>query len=114
MEEARKDPLSDHRPSAARTGYELLRGGHLVRQRTKEISAPLLIVHGGADRLADPRGSEELYARVGSKDRSILVYDGLYHEVLNEPENDGVVEDIVAWLEERTPRVGASRGADAF
>ena len=62
---------------------------------------PLLIVHGSADRLTNPEGSKQLYARAGSTDKTFKLYDGLYHEVLNEPEQEQVMADIVAWLDQR-------------
>jgi alpha-beta hydrolase superfamily lysophospholipase len=32
-------------------------------------------------------------------DKTVKVYDGLYHEVLNDPERDQVIADLVAWLD---------------
>jgi alpha-beta hydrolase superfamily lysophospholipase len=32
----------------------------------------------------------------------LVVWDGLYHEMFNEPEKDRVRERVLAWLEERT------------
>jgi acylglycerol lipase len=39
-----------------------------------------------------------LEQRIGSSDKTVRVYDGLYHEILNEPEQDRVLDDMCAWL----------------
>lgn len=102
IEAARKDPLSDERPAPARTGYEILRAMSRIRERVAEISIPFLVMHGTEDRLTNPRGSENFFKRAGSGDRTIKLYEGLYHEILNEPERDQVLEDIVHWLDTRS------------
>jgi alpha-beta hydrolase superfamily lysophospholipase len=43
----------------------------------------------------------------GATDKTIKVYDGLYHEIFNEPERDEVIDDLVAWLAERAERARA-------
>jgi len=67
----------------------------------EQFSLPLLIVHGTADSLVPVAGSEELYRRAQSSDKALKLYEGLYHEVLNEPERLEVLGDIVSWLDER-------------
>ena len=101
VEAARKDPLSNERPAPARTGYEILRAMGRIRERASEISAPLLVMHGTEDYLTNPRGSENLFERAGSPDKTIKLYEGLYHEILNEPERGQVLEDIVHWMDGR-------------
>jgi lysophospholipase len=46
----------------------------------------------------DPRGAQELFDRVSSADKAITIYEGLYHEVFNEPEHDRVLDDVEKWL----------------
>ncbi len=64
-----------------------------------DIRLPLLIVHGTADELCDIEGSRDFYAAVGSLDRTLKEYEGLAHEVLNEPEKATVLWDIRDWIE---------------
>lgn len=66
---------------------------------------PLLIVHGTEDKLVAAGGSEELHRRAQSLDKTLKLYNGLYHEVLNEPERLEVLGDIAAWLDQRTSTV---------
>jgi acylglycerol lipase len=60
---------------------------------------PTLIIYGTKDALAPPRGSEMLGERIGAADMTIKPYEGLYHEILNEPERETVLDDLCAWLD---------------
>lgn len=102
VEAARKDPLSNERPAPARTGNEILRAMRRIQERAAEISLPLLVLHGTEDHLTNPGGSETLFKRAGSVDKDLKLYEGLYHELLNEPEREQVLGDIVRWMDERS------------
>jgi alpha-beta hydrolase superfamily lysophospholipase len=95
------DPLVFHGRFPARTGAEILRAADVVQRRFNEVRVPLLILHGSADRVATVAASFALYEQAQTDDRLLLVYDGLYHEVLNEPERERVLSDMIEWLEER-------------
>lgn len=101
VEAARRDPLSNERPAPARTGYEILRAMGRIRARGAEMSSPLLVMHGTDDHLTSPHGSERFYKLASSPDKELKLYEGLYHEILNEPEWERVLEDIVNWLRQR-------------
>jgi len=45
------------------------------------------------------QGSHIFYEKASSKDKNILVYEGLYHEILNEPEKQKVMDDMIAWFQ---------------
>jgi alpha-beta hydrolase superfamily lysophospholipase len=93
------DPLVFHGKTPARLAAELLAGMMRVNTEASKISLPMIIVHGAADSLADPAGSLELYNQASSKDKTLKIYDELYHEVFNEPERDQVLKDVEDWLE---------------
>ena len=59
---------------------------------------PVLIQHGGQDLLVPPAANRALYDAIGSADKTVRIYDGLYHEIYNEPEREAVLDDLVAWL----------------
>jgi alpha-beta hydrolase superfamily lysophospholipase len=75
-----------------------------ANQSASAISIPTLMVHGSADLICDIEGAREFHEALASPDKELLVYEGLYHEVMNEPERDRVVGDIVAWLDRHTNR----------
>jgi alpha-beta hydrolase superfamily lysophospholipase len=95
------DPLIEHGRAPARTASELLGAIAEIQERMEEVRAPLLILHGTADRITDPEGSRELAARARSGDVTLRLYDGLYHDLLHEPEQAEVLGEIAAWLEAR-------------
>jgi len=96
-----EDPLVYTGKTTARLGCEMLKAMHRVAEEASKIQLPLLVLQGGADRLVSPDGAEMLHRLAGSTDKTLKVYDGLHHEVYNEPERDVVLADVEAWLRER-------------
>ena len=68
-------------------------------QAAPEITLPVLVFHGSDDGIADPDGARDFFDRLGSSDKQWELYDGLRHETMNEPEQDRVLDDLVAWLD---------------
>ncbi len=93
------DPLNYRGGILARTGAEILKSTKKISAQASEITLPILIMHGTSDKLADVSGSEMLYEKVSSEDKTLKLYEGLYHEILNEPEQDQVKADMLAWLD---------------
>jgi alpha-beta hydrolase superfamily lysophospholipase len=96
-----EDPLVYHGKVPAGVGRALLEVGETMPQRAPALTAPLLVVHGDADRLIPVDGSRRLVECVGSTDVELKVYPGLYHEVFNEPERAQVLGDVVSWILQR-------------
>ena len=78
-----------------------VRAAQRIDRDMEKFSLPLFIVHGSEDALAAPAGSERLIARASSTHKALKVYEGLFHEVFNEPERDTVLNDVTTWLEAR-------------
>lgn len=93
------DPLVYTGKITARLGAEMLKTIQHVTGSATKIRLPIMIVQGGRDKLVDPRGAQLLYDSVSSEDKTIKIYDGLYHEVFNEPEHGQVLDDVKVWLE---------------
>lgn len=108
------DPLVFTAKATARLGAEMLKAMQRVTAEANRILLPVLILQGGADKLVDPAGATMLHEMVGSTDKTLKVYEGLYHEVYNEPEHDLVLRDVESWLEERLPPPSPARGEGAF
>lgn len=96
------DPLVYHHKVRARLGYELLRCGPYLMQRAGSIELPVLLQHGAADRIAAAAGSQALYDALGSSDKTLKLYDGAYHEILNDFGREEVLTDLIAWLGARS------------
>lgn len=92
------DPLVYRGKVTARLGAEMIKAMGQVGAEASRISLPLLILQGGADRLVPPAGAQMLHEGVSSADRKIILYEGFYHEVFNEPEHDRVMKDVEMWL----------------
>jgi alpha-beta hydrolase superfamily lysophospholipase len=101
VETYRNDPHFFSRPITSRAGAEVLAAlGHLPRE-APSLDLPLLILHGGADRVCSAAGSSMLYEKAASKDKTLRIYEGLYHEVFDEPERAEVLADLAVWLARR-------------
>ncbi|MGH3516353.1 MAG: lysophospholipase [Haloechinothrix sp.] len=92
------DPLNYRGKLRLRTGAETLVAADRVQARLSTVELPILVMHGTKDRLTSPAGSQLVADRAGSSDITLKLYDGLYHEVFNEPEQDSVLDDVVQWL----------------
>ena len=95
------DPLVYTGKITARLAAELLKAMKRAEVDASKITLPILIAQGSEDRLVDPDGAQMLHDTVGSVDKTLKIYDGLYHEIFNEPEHQKVLGDVEAWLESR-------------
>ena len=80
-----------------------MRADERLKREIPRIATPVLIVHGTADKAAKPSGSQHFYERTGSKDKTLKLYEGRYHDPLNDLGKEEVMADILAWLGERAP-----------
>ncbi len=105
-----QDPLVHHQPLPAGTVAEFLRHAATLPADVSRVTVPTLLMYGTADRLCAPAGAVLVSERIGASDLTTRAYDGLYHEILNEPEREQVMGDLVGWLRERTPVVSQDPG----
>jgi acylglycerol lipase len=98
VEAGREDPLVYQPSGPARTAAELFRAMERIDALAPELSVPVLFLHGTADKVTDPLGSKSVYGRAASKDKTLKLYDGLYHDLLHEPERATVEADFLAWV----------------
>ncbi len=93
------DPLVYNGKVRASLGKELLDIGPYVLEQVLNIQVPTLVMHGSDDKIASPKGSDMLFERLGTRDKTLKTYQGYYHEILNELAKEVVLEDILQWLE---------------
>ncbi|CAN5874098.1 hypothetical protein BH11MYX3_BH11MYX3_38350 [soil metagenome] len=96
------DPLVEQGPAPARTAAGLVGAMHLIWAHTDGLTLPILVLHGTRDSLTAPSGSRSLIAAVPSTDKTLRIYDGLYHDLIHEPKGKQVEDDIVGWLDAHT------------
>jgi len=101
-----RDPLVHDRISS-RFYVAFVDAGRWALDHAPELAVPTLLMHGGADRLASVAASREFAAAAGTG-CTLKVWDGLYHEIHNEPEQARVLAFMLDWLEAQVN----GRGAD--
>lgn len=95
------DPLVFHGRFPVRTGAEILGAAQRLQDRAEAIRLPLLILQGTGDRVVDVKGAEQLHERAASSDKTLRLYEGLYHDLLHEPEKEQITAEVVEWLKGR-------------
>jgi alpha-beta hydrolase superfamily lysophospholipase len=95
------DPLVNKDKLSAKFLLEMTNTMEAVKHRANEITLPILIMHGTADTMTAPAGSELLHSKCSSDDKSIRLYDGLFHEIFNEPEQKMVITEVIDWIKAR-------------
>lgn len=99
------DPLTKGETQPAATVAALVRADERLHDSFGQITLPVLILHGTADKATVPGGSEYFHQHAGSMDKTLKLYDGHFHDLLNDIGKDAVLADIVDWIE---PRLAAS------
>lgn len=95
----RSDPLVLQRRLDARTVAEVAAAMRRLPAEFHRLTLPLLVIHGAADVTANPEGSRGLIDGAASHDKTLKMYEGRRHDVLNEPGHEQVTADIVSWLD---------------
>lgn len=101
VETYRQDRLVYSGKLSARQLVEMFSAMQRAQDHAHEITIPLLVLHGSADQLTAPSGSQFLYDHVGSTEKLLKIYPGLFHEIFNEPEQNEVLKDVLRWCDER-------------
>ncbi|KAI3802351.1 hypothetical protein L1987_30482 [Smallanthus sonchifolius] len=95
------DPLVYTGSIRVRTGHEILRITSYLQQNTRKLKVPFFVLHGTADTVTDPDASLKLYEEASSEDKSIKLLPGYLHDLLFEPEQEEITQDIIEWLNKR-------------
>ena len=98
LEARRNDPLVHDRASV-RFGTEALGRIEWIKEHLSELKGPLLLVHGGADRLNLLDGSRRIYERAASTDKELYIHPGGYHEPHNDLGHDEVARVCQKWMD---------------
>jgi alpha-beta hydrolase superfamily lysophospholipase len=99
------DPLIAHEVQPTQTVAEMVRADERLEQEFFLIRLPLLILHGTADKVTKPAGSQLFYEQAGSGDKILKLYEGHFHDLLNDVGRETVLGDIRGWVEERLTRM---------
>ncbi len=97
------DPLVFTGKIPARTGAEVLDAMTIAKSKFPGVNLPVLLLHGAADRLADPSSSQLMYDGIPSTDKELHFFPGCYHEIFNAPCHDYVLGTLTRWLDKHLP-----------
>lgn len=101
VEAMNRDPLIANEVQPTKTVAELVRADERLRKEFPLITLPVLILHGTADKVTNPKGSQLFFDTAGSADKSLKLYEGHVHDLLNDTGKAKVMTDITAWIEAR-------------
>jgi alpha-beta hydrolase superfamily lysophospholipase len=99
----KNEPLVNHMPGPTKTVAEMVRADERLRKEFGKITVPVMILHGTADKATRPSGSQKFFDRTGSKDKTLKLYEGHYHDLLNDIGKDVVMADVTEWITTRLP-----------
>ncbi len=94
-----EDPLIAHETQPTQTMAALVRADERIKKGFPLVTVPVLILLGTDDKVAKPSGSQHLYEEAGSPDKTLKIYEGGFHDLLHDLDNETVVADIKHWID---------------
>lgn len=98
------DPLIAGETQPTKTIAEMVRADERLEEGFARITLPVLILHGTADRATKPSGSQLFHDKAGSKDKTLKLYEGHFHDLLSDVGKEAVLADIKDWIGKRIGR----------
>jgi len=74
--------------------------GQWALEHVLEFSLPLLLMQGGADKIISVESGREFAGKI-KENCTLKIWDGLYHEIHNEPEKEEVFKFLIGWLDKK-------------
>jgi len=97
------DPLIANEVQPTLTVAALVRADERLKREFPLITLPVLILHGTADKATKPSGSQRFYDTAGSQDKTLKLYEGHFHDLLNDVGKEAVMADIQQWIDAHIP-----------
>ncbi|MFZ1752018.1 MAG: lysophospholipase [Saprospiraceae bacterium] len=101
VEAYKNDPLIYHGGAKAGLGLALLDTIKELKDQFHLLDKPVLIMHGGDDKITNIKGSEALYNTCKSEDKTLKIWEGAYHEIFNETNKNDVISFMTTWVSHR-------------
>jgi alpha-beta hydrolase superfamily lysophospholipase len=105
VESMNNDPLIKGESQPAQTAAVLLNASERLGKEFPLITIPVLILHGTDDKATKPSGSQHFYEQASSTDKTLKLYEGHFHDLLNDIDKEVVMADIKGWIAARLPAV---------
>jgi len=94
-----QDPLIANEVQPTQTLAAMVRADERLEKEFSRITLPVLILHGTLDKVTKPSGSQFFFDKTGSKDKTLKLYEGHFHDLLSDVGKETVLTDIRTWLE---------------
>lgn len=95
------DPMVYSGKIKAGMGHAFIQAQRACQAKLNSIKIPALIMHGASDRLIHPNSAQMVFDGISSTDKTLKIWEGLYHEIMNEPEQEQVFQMMEAWIAKR-------------
>jgi alpha-beta hydrolase superfamily lysophospholipase len=95
----RTDPLVHARVSA-RLGMFIINNGKDAIINAHHLNLPLLLMQGTADRIVSLEATQD-FASSCEGHVTLILWEGLYHEIHNEPQKADVLAEMLRWMDDR-------------
>lgn len=99
VEALNDDPLIANELQPTQTVAEMVRADERLKKEFGRITLPVLILHGTSDKATKPSGSQHFFDAAGSKDKTLKLYEGHFHDLLNDIDKEVVMADIQSWID---------------
>jgi len=93
------DPLIADEKQPTQTVAQMVRADQRLEREFPNFKLPLLILHGKSDKATKPSGSQQFYDTAGSSDKTLKLYEGAYHDLLNDTDPAIVMSDVTTWID---------------
>jgi alpha-beta hydrolase superfamily lysophospholipase len=97
------DPLIKGESEPTQTASVMIDAARRLNREFPLIKLPVLILHGTEDKATNPSGSQFFYDNAGSTDKTLKLYEGHYHDLLNDIDKEIVMADMTNWIDARLP-----------
>ena len=105
VESMNNDPLIQGESEPTQTASVMIDASRRLNKEFPLIKLPVLILHGTDDKATNPSGSQFFYDTAGSTDKTLKLYEGHYHDLLNDVDKEVVMADITGWIDARVPAI---------
>jgi alpha-beta hydrolase superfamily lysophospholipase len=103
VETMNADPLIAKETQPTRTMAAMIRADEKIKGALSRITLPVLVLHGTLDKNTKPSGSRSFYEHIASEDKTLKLYEGGLHDLLNDVDKDTVMTEIKSWISARIP-----------
>ncbi len=93
------DPLIENETQPTQTIAAMVNADDRLKKDFAQFTLPLLILHGTSDKATRPGGSQHFYDTASSTDKTLKLYEGHYHDLLNDLDKEIVMADIKSWID---------------